>query len=117
MPHPTTRKEKMPYILEGPWRNETWGARGEYDPYSRLAGRRFNGGTINGTIPISMTDIPRGIALLVTGTTVTENQYPSQDDLANADYYFLGGHVYTVSDTQAAILTAAGYGNYLTPVV
>ena len=64
-----------------------------------------------------MTDVPRGISLLVTGTSVIENQYPSQDDLANCDYYFLGGHTYTVSDTQAAILTAAGYGDYLTPVV
>ena len=63
-----------------------------------------------------MTDIPRGITLLVTGTVVIENQTPSQDDLANCDYYFLGGHIYTVSDTQAAILTAAGYGSYLTPV-
>jgi len=106
----------MPYILEGPWRNETWGARGEFDAYSRLSGRRLNGGSVDGTIPVSMTDVPRGVALLVNGTTVVENQYPSQDDLANAQYYFLGGHVYTVSDEQAAILTAAGYGAYLTPV-
>jgi len=107
----------MPYILNGPWRNETWGARNVYDPYARLAGRRLNGGTIDGNVPISMTDVPRGISLLVTGTSVIENQYPSQDDLANCDYYFLGGHTYTVSDTQAAILTAAGYGDYLTLVV
>lgn len=107
----------MPYILQGPWRNETWGARLDMSPYSRLAGRRLNGGSVNGTIPELMTDIPRGITLLVTGTEVIENQTPSQDDLSNCDYYFLGGHIYTVSDTQAAILTAAGYGAYLTPVV
>ncbi len=107
----------MPYILNGPWRNETHGARNEYDAYSRLAGRRLNGGSINGNVPISITDIPRGISLLVTGSTVVENQYPSQDDLANVDYYFLGGHVYTVSNEQAAVLIAAGYGDYLTLVV
>lgn len=117
MPHPTTRKEKMPYILNGPWRNETWGARADMSPYSRLAGRNFIGGSVDGTIPVSLTDVPRGLALLVTGTSVVENQTPSQDDLANCDYYFLGGHVYTISDTQAAVLTAAGYGDYLTPVV
>lgn len=106
----------MPYILNGPWRNETWGARNTFDPYSRISGRRFVGGSVSGTIPISITDVPRGVSLLVTGSSVVENQYPSQDDLANCDYYFLGGHTYTVSDTQAATLTAAGYGSYLTPV-
>ena len=106
----------MPYILEGPWRNETWGARNTYDPYARLAGRRFNGGSVSGTVPVSMTDIPRGIALLVTGTTVTENQYPSQDDLANADYYFLGGHVYSISIEQGDFMASKGYSDYLTPI-
>lgn len=86
-------------------------------PYSRLAGRRLNDGTVSGNIPMLMTDVPRGISLLVTGTSVIENQTPSQDDLSNCDYYFLGGHTYTISDEQAAVLTAAGYGEYLTPVV
>ena len=106
----------MPYILEGPWRNETWGARNEYDAYSRLSGRRFNGGSINGSVPISMTDVPRGISLLVTGTTVVENQYPSQDDLANVDYYFLGGHVYSITVAQGQFMASKGYGSYLTPI-
>ena len=105
----------MPYTLNTPWRWETWGAGdGVYDPYSRLAGRRINGGTLTGPINPSLTDIPRGVSLLVTGTVVTENQTPSQDDLAAADYYFLGGHEYTISDQQAQVLINAGYGSYLT---
>jgi hypothetical protein len=108
----------MPYALTTPYRNETYIADGAYSsPYARLAGRRLAGGTINGPIPISITDIHRGISLIINGTTVTENQTPSQDDLAAADYYYLGGHEYTIADNVAAILIAAGYGAFVTPVV
>ena len=102
----------MPYILVTPTRNETWLAYPQNYAYSRLAGRPISGA---GTTTF-LTDIPRGLSLLVTGTTVTENQTPSQDDLAAADYYFLGGHTYTVSDAQAAVLIAAGYSECLTPI-
>ena len=98
-----------------PYRWETY-VDDPYSKYARLAGRRFNGGTIDGDIPISMTDVARGQSLLVTGTTVVMTQTPSQDDLAACSYYFLGGHEYTISDEQAAVLTAAGYGSWLTPV-
>ena len=106
----------MPYTLITPWENETW-VDNDFTPYARLAGRRFIGGTYTGTKPVSLTDVPRGVTLLVNGSTVTENRTPSQDDLADADYYFLGGHTYVVSNAQAAVLTAAGYGDYLTLVV
>ncbi len=67
----------MAYALKTPYRNETWIADGTYaSPYARLAGRRLTGGTINGSIPISITDIHRGISLIINGTTVTENQTP-----------------------------------------
>ena len=100
-----------------PYQWQTWGAgAGEYTAYSRLAGRRLNGGTIDGAIAPSLTDIPRGQTLIVNGTTVTATLTPSQDDLAAATYYFLGGHEYTISDYQAGVLTAAGYGSWLTPV-
>ena len=98
-----------------PYRWETY-VDDPYSKYARLAGRRFNGGTIDGDIPISMTDVARGQSLLVTGTTVVMTQTPSQDDLAACSYYFLGGHEYTISDEQAAVLTAAGYGSWLTAV-
>ena len=106
----------MSYTLVTPWNNETW-VDNYYTPYARLAGRRIVGGTYDGTIPVSLTDVPRGVSLLVSGSTVTENRTPSQDDLSASDYYFLGGHEYTVSDEQAAVLIAAGYADYLTPVL
>jgi hypothetical protein len=55
--------------------------------------------------------------LIINGTTVTENRTPSQDELADADTYYLGGHVYTLTDQEAQILIDAGYSDYLTPVV
>ena len=62
----------MPYTLMTPYQWQTWGAgNDEFTPYSRLAGRRFNGGTINGSIPISLTDVARGQTLIVNGTNVT----------------------------------------------
>ena len=106
----------MAYTLVTPYRWETY-LEDPYSKYARLAGRRFVGGTIDGAIAPSMTDIPRGQSLLVTGTTVVMTQTPSQDDLAAASYYFLGGHEYVISDEQAAVLTAAGYGSYVTPIV
>ena len=100
-----------------PYQWQTWGAGySEFTPYSRLAGRRLNGGTIDGPIAPSLTDIPRGQTLIVNGTTVTATLTPSQDDLAAASYYFLGGHEYTLSDTQAQVLINAGYGSWLTEV-
>lgn len=98
----------MPYKLITPWDAETWITDGNYtSPYARLAGRPApEGGRI--------TDINRGITLLVTGTTVTENRTPSQDDLAAADEYYLGGHSYTLDNADAQILINAGYSEYLT---
>ena len=108
----------MAYTLVTPWLNQTYGIddSNPFSPYARLAGKQFNGGSVNGNIPISLTDIPRGVSLLVNGTTVTATQTPSQDDLAAASYYFLGGHEYTISDAQATVLINAGYGDYVTPV-
>ena len=107
----------MAYTLTTPYQWQTWGADyTEFTPYARLAGRRFIGGTINGPIATSLTDVARGQTLIVNGTTVTLTLTPSQDDLAAASYYFLGGHEYEISDYQAGVLTAAGYGSWITPV-
>ena len=62
-------------------------------------------------------DVPRGVSLLVTGSVVTATLTPYQDDLANADYYFLGGHEYVINQEKADVLINAGYGDYLTPLV
>ena len=100
-----------------PYQWQTWGTDyNTFTPYSRLAGRRFNGGSIDGPIPISLTDVARGQTLIVNGTQVTLTLTPSQDDLAAASYYFLGGHEYTISDYQAQVLIDAGYGDWVTPV-
>lgn len=108
----------MAYTLITPWLNQTYGidAGNMFTPYARLAGKQFIGGTVDGNIPISLTDIPRGVSLLVNGTTVTESQTPSQDDLAAASFYYLGGHEYIISDYEANLLINAGYSDYVTPV-
>jgi hypothetical protein len=108
----------MAYTLITPWLNQTYGidSSNPFSPYARLAGKEFNGGSVSGNIPVSLTDIPRGVSLLINGTTVSAEQTPSQDDLAAASYYYLGGHEYTISDYEANILINAGYGSYVTPV-
>jgi len=105
----------MAYTLNTPWQYQTWGAIG-FTKYARLAARPITGGSIDGSINPFLTDIARGISLIVNGTTVTEAMTPDQDTLAAADYYFLGGHEYTISDEQATVLINAGYGDYVTPV-
>ena len=105
------------YQLSTPYRWETWGARAEFDPYSRLAGRPIDGSTgPYGAIQPFMTDIARGMSLLINGTTVTEIQTPSQDQLAAADQYFLGGTLTVVDQDTANILIAAGYSAFLEPI-
>jgi hypothetical protein len=37
-------------------------------------------------------------------------------DEANVDKVYLGGHVHTISDADAASLSAAGYGEFLTVI-
>jgi len=108
----------MAYSLVTPYQWQTWGTDyNEFTPYSRLAGRRFNGGTIDGPIAPSLTDVARGQTIIVNGTTVTLTLTPSQDELAAASYYFLGGHEYVISDEQATVLINAGYSDYVTPIV
>lgn len=112
------RKDQMPYTLVTPWENQTWGAGQAWpDKYSRLAGKPLQGGSLTGSVPSFMTDIPRGATLIVKNGVVTKTLYPYQNTLEDADYYFLGGHTYTVTDAQAAVLIAAGYADYLTPIV
>ena len=106
----------MPYNLVTPWQNETWCDSTYFNMYARLAARPLAGGTYEGAIPPHLTDVPRGVTLIVNGTTVTENRTPYQDDLADADAYYLGGHAYTLTDAEAQILIDAGYSAYLTPV-
>jgi len=58
--------------------------------------------------------LTRGIALLVSGSDVIEDQYPAQEDLGDYDFVYMGGHIHTITAAEAATLTAAGYGAYIT---
>ena len=54
-----------------------------------------------------------GITVLKTAGAYTQVQAPTQDDINAADIAYLGGHSYAVDSTEAAALTAAGYGAYI----
>lgn len=58
--------------------------------------------------------IDRGVTLVVSGSTVRAVQYPLQEELGGYDHVYMGGHVYTITSAEAAVLTAAGYGAYIT---
>ena len=114
----SVRKVMMPYTLTTPWRWETYGAGyKEFTPYARLAARPIDLGTASGTINPFLTDIPRGYTLIVNGTTVTTEQTPSQDTLAAADSYYLGGTTNTISNAEAQIFINAGYSSFVTLIV
>ena len=108
----------MAYIATTPWQWQTWGAGEPWpDKYSRLAGRPITGGTYEGPINPFLTDVPRGVTFIVNGSTVETTLYPYQNDLSDADWYVLGGHQQEITDEQAAVLIAAGYGDYVEPIV
>ena len=101
-----------------PWEYQTWGASKAWpDKYTRLTQREIVGGTYTGAINPYMTDVARGLTLIVSGSSVEATLYPYQDTLFDADFYILGGHTQEITDEQAAILIAAGYGDYVEPIV
>lgn len=57
--------------------------------------------------------LKRGLTLLVSGSTVIQTQYPNQEDLDLYDHVYLGGRSYDITSSEAAVLTAAGYGAYI----
>ena len=108
----------MAYLATTPWEWQTWNANKAWpDKYTRLAGRPITGGTYDGPINPFITDIPRGVTFIVNGANVETTMYPYQNDLADADWYVLGGHQQEITDEQAAILIAAGWGDYVEPIV
>lgn len=60
--------------------------------------------------------IARANTILVNGTTVTSIRTPGVDQTIAADYCYLGGHEYYITDTERTILINAGYGNNITTV-
>ena len=108
----------MAYMATTPWEWQTWNANKAWpDKYTRLAGRPITGGTYTGEINPWLTDIPRGVTLIVKNGEVEATMYPYQNTLAAADWYILGGHQQEITDEQAAILIANGYGDYVEPIV
>lgn len=58
--------------------------------------------------------LPRGRSVIwESGHFVTRDEPDSTGRVEGVDL-FLGGHVYTISDAMAAVLTADGYGSYIT---
>lgn len=57
--------------------------------------------------------IDAGLSLIVTGGVVREVEVPSQTELFEADYYFLGGRNNPITPDQRATLIAAGFGSYI----
>lgn len=55
-----------------------------------------------------------GVTVIREGDSFREKRNPRQTELDEATSYWLGGRSYEVSDEEAAALTAAGYGDYLT---
>jgi len=58
--------------------------------------------------------IDRGDSLLVFGTSVVRQRTPAVQDTQTADYCYLGGHEYYLSEAEYQILYNAGYGPYIT---
>ena len=108
----------MAYMATTPWEYQTWGANQPWpDKYTRLSQRRIAGGTETGVINPFLTDIARGVTIIVKDGVIETTLYPYQNTLADADWYILGGHQQVITDAQAAFLIANGYGDYVSPIV
>lgn len=57
-----------------------------------------------------------GYGLIVTGATVEQVSTVPSGSWTTADAVYLGGHVYDITAAQAAVLTSAGYGDYITTI-
>jgi hypothetical protein len=60
--------------------------------------------------------IARANSILIFGTAAVSQRTPAVQDTQSADYCYLGGHEYVLSDAEVTILTNAGYGAYITTV-
>lgn len=58
--------------------------------------------------------MPRGVSVSITAGEATVVRYPSQSDIDAADQFYLGGYEYEITTEQAAVLTAAGFGDCIT---
>lgn len=58
--------------------------------------------------------LEHGLTVLKKDGVYSEVQFPHIDELTAADVFYQGGHVYPVSEVEAAALTAAGYSANIT---
>ena len=56
----------------------------------------------------------RADSLIIKSGVPTQKRSFEVSELTSADYYYVGGHVYNLSPTEVTVLTAAGYGAYIT---
>lgn len=85
----------MPYEFETPTRNV---------PFAELGRDRLWGRV---TYPV-------GIAVIKRTDGTYEQSLLADSERPDAAHVYVGGHVHVVDDAEAAALTAAGYGAYLT---
>ena len=71
---------------------------------------------VNGGRLLSRYRMNVGVSVVKYGATYETVYTPSIDTWNTADEVYLGGRVYEVSNEEAALLTAAGFGQYLTEV-
>ena len=57
--------------------------------------------------------INRGVSLLKKDGLYRQVEYPTAEETAEADIYYIGGHVYTVTDAEILELINAGYGEFV----
>ena len=55
-----------------------------------------------------------GYALVVSGASVSQETSVPSGTWGTADHVYLGGHSYDITAAEAAVLTSAGYGDYIT---
>jgi len=60
--------------------------------------------------------IARSNTILVYGTAIVSERTPGVDETLAADYCYLGGHRYVLSQNEYNILTNGGYGAYITTI-
>jgi hypothetical protein len=52
---------------------------------------------------------PRGVAVLITGSSVVLSRAVTQDDTDAADYFYLGGRTHNVSTAEKDMLVSLGF--------
>lgn len=52
---------------------------------------------------------PRGVAVLITGSSVSLQRVVTQDETNEADYFYLGGRTHNVSTAEKNLLVSLGF--------